>query len=549
MRIRALGGLEFEGSSITRPKPLLLLTYLSVEGPKARRDVADLFWPRSDGRLRTLTVTLGRLRSGALGCIASDGRKVWAEVDSDVAQLATALDRNDLDAALALYRGPFVEGFRATADAVELEEWVLGTREWFAATLQRRMLARAAEDVLAGRLDEARRAAERAVRLAAAPPPPTSELVEVHDILLAVGSADAASVAAEAASLGIELAASRVEAVERLRAATGAVRVVGVRVAGDADRPAPMVQPVRYVRSVDGARIAYATIGEGPPLVKAATWLSRLDNDVASPVWRHWLRALGRGRRLVLYDERGCGLSDRDVPLSLDAFVSDLEAIVDELELERFDLFGMSLGAAVAIAFAARHPTRVRRLVLFGPYIEPEPEDEARLLVDLIRTGWGRDNPAFRQLFTSLFMPGATLEQMAWFNELQRLAASADQAAALAAAIFRIDARPYLPHLRIPTLVAHARHDAVVPFDAARRLVARIESARLVALDSPNHVLLEHDSAWPRFLEEVRRFLRVDGEPVGASILETSGNGGPLPTDGGRRRGAACGRRLGAGHE
>jgi pimeloyl-ACP methyl ester carboxylesterase len=248
-------------------------------------------------------------------------------------------------------------------------------------------------------------------------------------------------------------------------------------------------------------------------------------------VWRHWLRGLGRGRRLVLYDERGCGLSDRDVPLSLDAFVTDLESIVDGLDLERFDLFGMSQGAAVSIAFAARHPTRVRRLVLFGPYVEPGPEDEARLMIDLIRTGWGRDNPAFRQLFTSLFMPGATPEQMAWFNELQRLSATADQAAALAAAIFRIDARPYLPHLRVPTLVAHARRDAVVPFDAARRLVGRVDSARLVELDSDNHVLLEHEPAWPRFLEEAWRFLGIEGEPLEPSILNTSGDGGSQATD------------------
>jgi DNA-binding SARP family transcriptional activator len=229
MRIRALGGLELEGSRITRPKPLLLLTYLALEGPKARRDIAELFWPKSDGRLRTLTVTLGRLRAGALGCIAADGKRVWAEVDSDVAQFVDALDRNDLDGALALYRGPFVEGFRPAAEAVELEEWVLGTREWIAASLQRRMLSRAAEEVLAGRLVEARRTAERAVRLAAAPPTPPSELEEVHAILLAVGSADTSSVAAEGESLGVELAASRVEAVERLRAAAASVRSGGGR--------------------------------------------------------------------------------------------------------------------------------------------------------------------------------------------------------------------------------------------------------------------------------------------------------------------------------
>ncbi len=504
MRIRALGGLELEGSTFTRPKPLLLLTYLALEGPKARRDVAELFWPRSGGRLKTLTVTLGRLRSGALGCIASDGRKVWAEVDTDVAQLLAALDRKDLEAALELYRGPFAEGFHVDDGAVELEEWIVGTRERVAATLQRRMVACAAEDVVEGRMEEARRVAEQAVRLPGAPPSAVSDLTDLHTTLLAVGSVDAAAVAADCEDLGLGLAGSRTEAIERLRAATSGVRQVG-RAVDDA-RHQRTGQRIRFVTSADGARIAFATLGDGPPLVKAANWMTNIDHDLSSPVWRHWLDALARDHTLVYYDERGSGLSDRDVPLSLDAFVADLEAIVDELGLERFDLFGMSQGAAASIAYAARHPERVRRLALMGAYIEPHSEDAARVMVDIIRTGWGRDNPAFRQVFTSLFMPEASPEQMVWFNDLQRVSATPEQAAALATAILRLDARAYLPHLRVPTLVFHARRDAVVPFDVARRLVAEVAHARLVPLESNNHVLLEHESAWQRFLDEVRSF-------------------------------------------
>jgi pimeloyl-ACP methyl ester carboxylesterase len=511
MRIRALGGLELEGSTFTRPKPLLLLTYLALEGPRARRDVAELFWPRSGGRLKTLTVTLGRLRSGALGCVASDGRKVWAEVDTDVARLLAALDRDDLDAALELYRGPFAEGFLVGDGEIELEEWVVGTRERIAATLQRHMVERAAADVVAGRVTEARRVAERAARLPGAPPSAAPELGDLHATLLAAGSVDAAAVAADGAELDIALAGSRAEALERLRSEAPAVHPGRSPVDDRLGRRKG--QRIRFVTSTDGARIAFATLGDGPPLVKAANWMTNIDHDLSSPVWRHWLDALAREHTLVYYDERGSGMSDRDVPLSLEAFVTDLEAIVDELGLERFDLFGMSQGAAASIVYAARHPERVRRLVLMGAYIEPHSDDAARVMVDIIRTGWGRDNPAFRQVFTSLFMPEASPEQMVWFNDLQRVSATPEQAAALAAAILRLDARPFLPNVRVPTLVFHARNDAVVPFDVARRLVAEVAQARLVPLESNNHVLLEHEPAWQRFLDEARSFLSTGGEP------------------------------------
>lgn len=496
---------------MTRPKPLLLLTYLALEGPQARRDVADLFWTGSAAPLRALTVTLGRLRSGALGSVASDGRRVWAEVDTDVGRLIDALERGALEAACEWYRGPFAAGVRVGRDEIELEEWVVATREWIAATLQRRLLERAAADVVAGREEAARRSADRALRVAAAPPWPPAEIADVHATLVAVGSAHATALAADAEELGIELVASRSEAVDRVRASVGDGDLARPDV--DAFTAGHLRQRVRFVTSADGARIAYATAGEGPPLVKAANWMTHLGTDWSSPVWRHWLHGLARDRTLVYYDERGSGLSDRDVPLSLEAFVADLEALVDEVGLERFDLFGMSQGAATSIAYASRHPERVRRLVLYGSCIQPEDPEEARLMVELIRAGWGRDNPAFRQVFTSLFMPGASLEQMAWFNELQRVSATPDEAAALASAIFAVDARPYLARLTVPTLVLHTRRDAVVPFEAARRMCDEVAGARLVPLDSRNHVLLEHEPAWLELLSEVRRFLAA-GLPV-----------------------------------
>lgn len=288
-----------------------------------------------------------------------------------------------------------------------------------------------------------------------------------------------------------------------------------------------MDQSIRFVRSPDGTLIAYARSGRGPPLVKAANWLTHLEFDWSSPVWRPWLQELSRDNALVRYDERGCGLSDRDaVDLSFDAWVDDLEAVVDAAGLERFDLLGMSQGGPVGIAYAVRHPERVRRLVLYGSYAvgwrhraDPEFRRREEALIQLIGDGWGRDNPAFRQVFTSMFLPDGTPEQLDWFNELQRETTSPEVAVRLEEEFGRIDVRPLLGEVRCPVLVLHARHDEVIPFEAGRGLAASIPDARFVALDSRNHVLLEHEPAWDRFLAEVRAFLGV-GEPARSPLLE-----------------------------
>jgi pimeloyl-ACP methyl ester carboxylesterase/DNA-binding CsgD family transcriptional regulator len=280
-----------------------------------------------------------------------------------------------------------------------------------------------------------------------------------------------------------------------------------------------MRQSIGFVRAVDGARIAHATSGEGPVLVKTANWLSHLEYDWQSPIWRHWLDFLSAGTRLLRYDERGNGLSDHDLAdLSFDRWVEDLECLVDHFGLERFSLLGISQGGAVAIEYAARHPERVERMVLYGAFSQgwARHTNESvlrrwRALLDLIEAGWGADNPAYRQLFTTLFAPDADEAQSHWFNELQRQATRPEIAARLIRAFGDIDVSGRLQRVRSPTLVMHAREDACVSCEEGRRIAATIPGARFVLLDSRNHALLETDPAWPRFKAEVAAFLGLHG--------------------------------------
>jgi class 3 adenylate cyclase/pimeloyl-ACP methyl ester carboxylesterase len=280
-------------------------------------------------------------------------------------------------------------------------------------------------------------------------------------------------------------------------------------------------QKIRFATASDGARLAYAVAGRGPPLVKAANYLNHLDFDWHSPVWRHWMEALTADRCLVRYDERGTGVSDWAVEdLSFEAFVRDLEAVADAAGLERFVLLGISQGCAVSAAYAVRHPERVSHLVLCGGYAKgwrkrgsAEEIERREALLTLVRQGWGQDNPAFRQVFTWLYIPEASPEQMRWFNDLQRVSASPENALRILRATGEIDVRLLLPQVRVPTLVLHSRGDAVVPFEEGRELAALIPGADFVPLEGRNHLLLEGEPAWPRFLSEVRSFLGSGGSP------------------------------------
>jgi pimeloyl-ACP methyl ester carboxylesterase len=274
-------------------------------------------------------------------------------------------------------------------------------------------------------------------------------------------------------------------------------------------------QNIHFCTASDGVRIAYASAGQGPPLIKAANWLNHLEYDWQSPVWSHLLQALAGQFQLVRYDERGNGLSDWDVDdISFEAFVRDLESVVDAAGLQRFALLGMSQGCAVSIAYTVRHPERVSHLVLFGGYARgrrvrgsPEDIEKAEATLKLMRLGWGQENPAFRHIFTSLFIPGGTIEQMSWFNELQRMTTSPENAVRIRGAMNDIDVTDLLEQISVPTLVLHGYHDEVVPFEEGRLMAARISGARFVALEGRNHLLLESDPAFGRFLEEIKTFL------------------------------------------
>lgn len=283
----------------------------------------------------------------------------------------------------------------------------------------------------------------------------------------------------------------------------------------------PLQQTVHFTTSFDGTRIAYAKSGQGPPLVNVATFMSHLEYDRESPVWRHWLEELSREHTLIRYDERGNGLSDWDVEdLSFEAWVRDLEAVVDAAALQQFSLFANSQAGTVAIAYTVRHPERVKRLVLHGAYargwlhrdLTDEQREEEKLLIDLMRVGWGRQNPAFRQVFAMQLRPDATVEELKAFDEQMLISTSSENAARLESEMHRTDVRHLAPLIRVPTLVIHSRGDAGVPFEEGRLLASMIPGAQFVALESNNHLLTEHEPAWARFVAALRAFL-ADVDP------------------------------------
>jgi pimeloyl-ACP methyl ester carboxylesterase/DNA-binding CsgD family transcriptional regulator len=276
-------------------------------------------------------------------------------------------------------------------------------------------------------------------------------------------------------------------------------------------------QLVRYVKAPDGTRLACAEAGSGPLLVKAANWLTHLEYEWESPIWKHWLHFFSERHRFVRYDERGCGMSGwQGTEVTLDVWADDLSAVIDAVQpTEPVTLLGISQGASACIRYAVRHPEKVARLILYGGYARgaflrgtQESQAAYRAMIDLAKVAWGQDNPTFRQVFTSRFIPGGSYEQLQWWNELCRKSVTGDIVVKLFGARAVVDITSDLGKVRVPTLILHARDDQVVPVDEGQLLAANIAGAEFVELDSRNHILLQDEPAWHKFCESVRSFLQ-----------------------------------------
>ncbi len=282
-----------------------------------------------------------------------------------------------------------------------------------------------------------------------------------------------------------------------------------------------MNQEIRFCTASDNTRLAYAKVGQGPPLVKVGNWMSHLEYDWNSPVWQPWLENWSRFHTFYRYDPRGCGLSDWNVSdFSFDALVSDLETIVDAAELEQFDLFAMSQGGCISMAYAAIHPERVKRLIVYGGYLQgslsgsptPDVVEETEVRLKLLKLSWGSERPEYRQVFTMSLIPEGTDEQFEWFNNLQFVSTSPANAMEVCRSFNAVDVREQAKMIKVPTMIIQGKHDSAVPFELGRQTAACIPGAHFVILDSRNHVLMQNEPAWNYFWNEFYRFLGVDSE-------------------------------------
>ena len=529
LEIRVLGELEVMRAGAVLPLPQsrktrALLGYLAATGrPHRRERLCELLWDVPDDPRGALRWSLSKLR-GLLDdaeppLIVADRQSValgevglgidLGEVRAALARGVDAASTADLEAAAARFRGDLLADLDLPS-CPPFQAWLASLREEMHA-LHRQVL-----QTLADRL-----AADPAAAL-----PHLRELVRTDPY----DEAGWARLVRQLIALGRTRDAEDQYAAARavLAQAAGVTPVLDQAMRAPAPAPAPapstreraedLHQEIRFCRAQGGARIAYAVVGRGPPLVKAANWMNHLEYDWESPIWGHFLHGLARKHQLWRYDARGNGLSDWDAgELGLDAWVSDLEAVVDCSGLDRFPLLGVSQGCAISIAYAVRHPERVTRLILYAGFAagtyrregEGAEHEKRRALTTLMRLGWGQPNPAFRQIFTSMFIPGASQEQMDSFNELQRRTTSPECAARYYEASGHLDVRHLLEKVSVPTLVLHPRGDANIPVELGRRMAAGIPGAQFVPLPGQNHLVLEGEPAAERFFEEFDRFLEA----------------------------------------
>jgi DNA-binding SARP family transcriptional activator/pimeloyl-ACP methyl ester carboxylesterase len=542
IRVVLLGGfgaLGSDGAPLALPtrkaEALLAMLVCRAGESQPRERLTSLLWgERGDKQARhSLSQTLTSIRSALGGTedpfvgdretLAVRPEMVSADV-VDLQKLAARDDIQSLRAGAELCRGPLLEGLRL--NEAGFDEWLAQERSRFHHLGLAVLTKLAACEAKNGQVAAATSALERALAL-----DPLSEDAHRRLMRLHLDRSNYNAVIRHyrqctdllKRELGTIPEPATTELYQEARAKLKDCQRPqdGTRRDADASDAASwpgQKQDIRFCMTSDGVRIAFATAGDGPPLIKTANWLNHLEFDWQSPVWRHLLNALTAEFRLIRYDERGNGLSDWKVDdFSIEALVRDLETVVDAAGLDRFPLLGISQGCAVSICYAVRHPERVTRMVLHGGYakgwrVRANPSEIAKreAMLTLVREGWGQDNPAFRQIFTSWYIPDGSLEQWRWWNDLQRISTSPENAAQLMVDLGNINVADLLSQVRVPTLVLHSVNDAAVPFSAGRELATSIPGARFLPLDSRNHVILEQEPAWPRFLAEVRAFLHAD---------------------------------------
>jgi pimeloyl-ACP methyl ester carboxylesterase/DNA-binding SARP family transcriptional activator len=524
LAIRTLGELAVCRDGVVVPLPAskktrALLAYLVLTARPQRRDrLCEIFWEIPDDPRAALRWSLSKLRPVVNDAVserlAADRERVNfvnEDVEIDILELAGGLEREDLTVATLREMAdrlaePLLEGLDLPNQEL-FQRWLTAERQEMQ-RLQVCVLQRLAthDDLTPDQALPWSRAwleADPFNREAAA------RLLACLGQLALSQEAESLSRELEARFRGAELewplALKSTPSPEQPAART------------DSEHPRQLLarQKIQFCTARDGVHIAYACVGEGSPLVKAANWLTHLELDWDAPIWSPLFRELASEHLLVRYDERGNGLSDWDVgELSFDVFVTDLETVMDALGLERFALLGISQGAAVSIEYAVRHPERVSHLVLFGAYAAGWRIDataqtikEREAMLTLTETGWGQDNPAYRQVFSSTFMPSATFDELQWFNEFQRRTTSPENAVRFLSAFGDIDVRHRLGLVRVPTLVIHSQRDGRIPIDSGREIAAAIPDAQFMSLDSDGHLLLGREPAAQAFVEAVRRFV------------------------------------------
>lgn len=517
LEISLLGQLRVfrRGAEVPLPasrKTRALLAYLVETGrPHRRERLCELFWDLPDDPKAALRWSLSKLRKvvdGPLQArIVSDRERVAFDADSvsiDIVQAHARL-RNDFDTLSV----PELEELAQVLDAVPLDgldnAGDAAFQSWLTALREDTLAARARVlSLLARHSDVSTISAAKWMRLWHEADPEGAENWNTATKDAGAGETTKARSAAQT---------------HDLRALPTGTARDGRRALAQGRPRALRAQRLGFCDASDGTKIAYATLGSGPPVLKAANWLTHLEFDWTSPIWGECFSEIARRRTLIRYDERGCGLSDWAVKdLSFDAFVEDLELVADKLELERFPLLGISQGAAVSIEYAVRHPDRVSALILIGSYAAgwrhlASPEEQARreAVRNLTEVGWGTDNSAYRHIFSQTFMPDAGAEELAWFDAFQRLTTSPQNAARFQDAFGDIDVRHRLDQVTVPTLVLHSKGDQRIDLEQGRAVASGIPNAQFVPLESRNHVLVDYEPAWRTCMEAISEFLDAHG--------------------------------------